>query len=54
MTQLGVDAKANDDRLDTQLREELNAVTLRLGDELRAENVKTQEHQARECGPRCC
>ena len=38
--QLGVDAKNNDERLDAQLCAELNAVTSRLGDELRAENVK--------------
>ena len=43
VTQLGVDTKANDDALDAQLRTELNAMTSRLGDELRAENVKVQE-----------
>ena len=40
---MGVDAKANDDRLDSKLREELNSVTSLLGDEFRAQNVKTQE-----------
>ena len=39
-TKLGTDAKENDERLDLQLRAELNAVTSRLGDELRAENIK--------------
>ena len=43
VAQLVVDAKANDDRLDAKLREELNVVTSVLGDELRVENVKTQE-----------
>ena len=33
-------AEANDVKLDAQLRTELNAVTSRLGDELRAENSK--------------
>ena len=42
-TQLGIDAKANDDRLDAKLRDELNAVESVLGDELRAEHLKTQE-----------
>ena len=43
VSQLGLDAKSNDERLDAKLREELNAVTSQLGDELRAEKVKTQE-----------
>ena len=39
--QLAADAEANDERLDAQLRVELNAVTSQLGDELRAENTIT-------------
>ena len=38
-----VDAEANDVRLDTQIRTELNAVTTRLGDELRAALLKVDE-----------
>ena len=43
LSQLGIDAKANDDRRDAKLREELNAVTSVLSDELRAENLKSRE-----------
>ena len=43
VTKLGLDSKAHDDALDAQLRSELNAMTSRLGDELRAENLKVQE-----------
>ena len=43
VTKLGVDTKAHDDAQDAQLRSELNAMTSRLGDELRAENLKVQE-----------
>ena len=42
VTQLGVDAKANDDRLDAKPREEISAVTSLLDDGFRAEIVKTQ------------
>ena len=38
-----VDAEANDLRLDTQIRTELNVVTTRLGDELRAALLKVDE-----------
>ena len=38
-----VDAEANDLRLDTQIRTELNAVTTRLGDELGAALLKVDE-----------
>ena len=43
VSQPGFDAKANDERLDANLRKELDAVISLLGDELRAENVKMQE-----------
>ena len=37
---VAVDAEANDVKLDTQIRTELNAVTTRLGDEIRADLLK--------------
>ena len=43
VTKVALDAEANDVQLNVQLRAELNAVTSRIGDELRAENVKVQE-----------
>ena len=43
VTKVALDAEANDVKLDAQLRTELNAVTSRLGDELRAENSKVQK-----------
>ena len=43
VAKVAFDAEANDVQLDRQLRTELNAVTSRLGDELRAENVNVQE-----------
>ena len=38
-----MDTKAHDDALDVQLRSDLNAMTSRLGDELKAEHMKVQE-----------
>ena len=43
VTQVRVDAEANDVRLDTQIRDELDVVTTRLGDELRAALLKVDE-----------
>ena len=43
VSQLGIVAKANYERLDAKLREEFNAVTSVLGDKFRAEKLKTQK-----------
>jgi hypothetical protein len=42
-----LDAEANDVKLDTQLRTELNEVTTRLGDEIRADLLKVDESISR-------
>ena len=43
VTQLGADAKANDDVLDAQLRTKLNVLYSRLGSVFREQNAKVQE-----------